>query len=74
MKRLFITGTDTGVGKTTVACALAAAFRLDGRRIATMHILPPHTVIDKGVDDLIIQVGDSTSAAGHPLVEVSEKC
>lgn len=27
---------------------------MDGRRIAAMHILPPHTVIDKGVDDLII--------------------
>jgi hypothetical protein len=47
---------------------------MDGRRIAAMHLLPPHTVFDKGVDDLIIQVDDSTSAAGHPLVEVSEKC
>ena len=47
---------------------------MDGRRIAAMHILPSHTVIDKGLDDFIIQVGDAKSAAGHPLVEMSEKC
>jgi len=33
---LFITGTDTGVGKTFVACALARAFRERGRRVAVM--------------------------------------
>jgi dethiobiotin synthetase len=33
---LFITGTDTGVGKTFVACALARAFREQGRRVAVM--------------------------------------
>jgi len=33
---LFITGTDTGVGKTFVACALATAFRQRGRRVAVM--------------------------------------
>jgi len=36
VKRLFVTGTDTGVGKTTVACALAAAFARRGRRVAVM--------------------------------------
>jgi dethiobiotin synthetase len=30
---IFITGTDTGVGKTTVACGLAAAFRRSGLRV-----------------------------------------
>jgi len=29
-KGLFITGTDTGVGKTYVACALAKALRASG--------------------------------------------
>jgi dethiobiotin synthetase len=33
---LFVTGTDTGVGKTFVACALATAFRVRGRRVAVM--------------------------------------
>ncbi len=36
MSALFITGTDTGVGKTFVACALATAFRRRGRRVAVM--------------------------------------
>jgi len=33
---LFITGTDTGVGKTFVACALAHALRARGVRVAVM--------------------------------------
>lgn len=33
---LFVTGTDTGVGKTTVACALLAAARARGLRAAAM--------------------------------------
>ncbi|HZS38573.1 MAG TPA: dethiobiotin synthase [Polyangia bacterium] len=36
MKRVFVTGTDTGVGKTTVACALLAAFARRGRVVAAM--------------------------------------
>jgi dethiobiotin synthetase len=32
----FITGTDTGVGKTLVACALVHAFTQQGRRVAGM--------------------------------------
>ncbi len=35
-KGLFITGTDTGVGKTFVTCGLAAALRAEGRRVAVM--------------------------------------
>lgn len=33
---LFVTGTDTGAGKTVVACALARAFALRGERVAVM--------------------------------------
>jgi len=36
VRRLFITGTDTGVGKTFVACALARALRARGLRVAVM--------------------------------------
>ena len=35
-RSLFITGTDTGVGKTVVACALARAFAAAGERVAVM--------------------------------------
>jgi dethiobiotin synthetase len=33
---IFITGTDTGVGKTVVACALVRALRSQGARVAVM--------------------------------------
>jgi dethiobiotin synthetase len=33
---LFVTGTDTGVGKTTVACALAAALARRGHRVGVL--------------------------------------
>jgi dethiobiotin synthetase len=32
----FVTGTDTGVGKTLIACALLHAFAAAGRRVAGM--------------------------------------
>jgi dethiobiotin synthetase len=33
---IFITGTDTGVGKTLIACALVRALRAEGARVAVM--------------------------------------
>ena len=33
---IFVTGTDTAVGKTVVACALARGFRAHGARVAVM--------------------------------------
>jgi dethiobiotin synthetase len=33
---LFVTGTDTGVGKTVTACALVRAFRAQGLRVGVM--------------------------------------
>ncbi len=36
MKTYFIAGTDTGVGKTVVASAMASAFRLKGYRVGVM--------------------------------------
>jgi dethiobiotin synthetase len=33
---LFVTGTDTGVGKTVIACALVRALRDEGARVAVM--------------------------------------
>ena len=36
MKGLFVTGTDTGVGKTLVSCSLAAAFAQRGHAVGVM--------------------------------------
>jgi dethiobiotin synthetase len=36
MKRVFVSGTDTGVGKTMVACAIAAAFARRRMRVGVM--------------------------------------
>ncbi len=33
---IFVTGTDTGVGKTVVACALVRGLRARGLRVAVM--------------------------------------
>jgi dethiobiotin synthetase len=44
VSRLLVTGTDTGVGKTFVACALAAELRARGRSVAVMK------PIETGVD------------------------
>ena len=49
MRALFVTGTDTGVGKTVVTCALATALRARGRRVAVMK--PVETgVVDRPED------------------------
>lgn len=39
MKKYFVTGTDTGVGKTTVCCALLAAARAQGLRTLALKPL-----------------------------------
>jgi dethiobiotin synthetase len=57
---LFITGTDTGVGKTFVGCALARAFRARGRRVAVLK--PVETgVVGEPEDTLRLR-----AAAGDP--------
>src|SRR5437879_13345036 len=45
MSALLVTGTDTGVGRTVVACALATALRQRGRRVAVMK------PVETGVED-----------------------
>jgi dethiobiotin synthetase len=44
VRRLGITGTDTGIGKTVVTCALAARARQLGRRVAAMK------PVESGID------------------------
>ncbi len=50
MKAFFVTGTDTGVGKTTVACALLAAARARGLRALAMK--PVETGCQSGPDGI----------------------
>ncbi len=60
MSALFVTGTDTGVGKTFVACALAAALRARGRRVAVMK--PVETGVTEDPEDAL----RLCAAAGDP--------
>jgi|SRR5579863_2376909 len=45
---LFITGTDTGVGKTTVACVLASALRAEGTDVGVMKPIETGCPIREG--------------------------
>jgi dethiobiotin synthetase len=58
LKGLFVTATDTGVGKTTVGCALLSSWAKKGRRVAAMK--PCET---GGGDDAERLIG----ACGRPL-------
>src|SRR5690606_6766505 len=60
MGALFVTGTDTGVGKTFVTCAIARALRAAGRRVSAMK--PVETGVDAAPDDAV-RLRD---AAGDP--------
>jgi len=57
---LFVTGADTGVGKTFVACALAHALRARGRRVA---VCKP---VETGVEDEPEDALALRRAAGDP--------
>jgi dethiobiotin synthetase len=46
---LLVTGTDTGVGKTFVACALARAWRAEGRRVGVVK--PAETGVETEPED-----------------------
>ena len=60
MSALFVTGTDTGVGKTFVACALATALRAQGRRVAVLK--PVETGVEREPEDAL----RLRAAAGDP--------
>lgn len=60
MSVLFVTGTDTGVGKTFVACALAHALRRRGRRVSVMK------PVETGVEGEPEDARALRAAAGDP--------
>jgi dethiobiotin synthetase len=55
--RLGVTGTDTGIGKTVVTCALAARARQLGRRVAAMKPM------ESGIDERPVSGGGPASDA-----------
>ena len=55
--RYGITGTDTGIGKTVVTCALAARARQLGLRVAAMK------PVESGIDDRVVTDGGPASDA-----------
>jgi dethiobiotin synthetase len=60
MNAVLVTGTDTGVGKTFVTCALATALRAKGRSVAVMK--PIETGVEKEPADALAL----RAAAGDP--------
>ncbi len=60
MSAIFVTGTDTGVGKTFVACAAAAALRARGLRVGVMK--PVETGVMREPEDALAL----RAAAGDP--------
>ena len=69
MRGLFVTGTDTGVGKTVLAAALAAALRADGVDVAAFK--PVVTGLDEPEDDRPADHELLAAAAGRPAGEVT---
>jgi len=62
-RRFLITGTDTGVGKTTVGCALAFALRMRGLRVGVMK------PVETGVENVAMDAEALRASSGsqHPL-------
>ena len=67
MKGLFVTGTDTGCGKTTVACAIARAAREAGQRVRVLK--PVETGCVDGVPADATALGQAASDE-RPLEEL----
>lgn len=68
---LFITGTDTGIGKTAVSCALLRAFRQRGLRVQGMKPVASGCTLIDGVwknDDALALMQACESSADYGLV------
>jgi dethiobiotin synthetase len=69
LRGVFVTGTDTGVGKTVLAAALAAALRAGGTDVAAFK--PAVTGIDEPEDGRPADHDLLAAAAGRPAEEVT---
>jgi dethiobiotin synthetase len=70
VRGLFVTGTDTGVGKTVLAAALAAALRADGFDVAAFK--PAVTGLDEPEHDRPADHELLAAAADRPAGEVTQ--
>lgn len=64
----FVTGTDTGVGKTLVSCALLHAFAAQGKRVAGMKPVAAGCGEDELHEDVVRLRAASTVQAGRGQV------
>jgi dethiobiotin synthetase len=71
-KALFITGTDTGVGKTFFACGLAALLRESGYKVGVMK--PAETGCDQDDGRLVAQDGLALKAASGCELPLEQIC
>lgn len=69
MRGLFVTGTDTGVGKTVLAAAIVAALRADGVDVAAFK--PVVTGLDEPDPTRPADHELLAAAAGRPVAEVT---
>jgi dethiobiotin synthetase len=72
---IFVTGTDTGVGKTVVACGLARAFRAEGHRVGVMKpVASGSTRTPQGLrnDDALALI--EASGTARPYGDVNPYC
>jgi dethiobiotin synthetase len=69
---LFVTGTDTGVGKTFVTCALAGRLRSRGWRVAAVK--PAESGCAEGPHGLIAADADAIASAAGDWQSSSERC
>jgi dethiobiotin synthetase len=71
-RRIFVTGTDTGVGKTTVSCALVAALRARGRSIGVLK--PIETGCADGAAGLVpadaLRLAEAAGRHDGPIDEI----
>jgi dethiobiotin synthetase len=69
---IFVTGTDTGVGKTFVTCGLAALLRESGYRVGVMK--PAETGCDDGAGKLVPQDALALKAAAGSEFSLEKIC
>jgi len=72
-KGYFITGTDTGVGKTFVTCALIRALQGKGKQVAAMKPVAAGTVAKHGMNEDVHAFMELTHAQ-HALRDVNPYC
>ena len=71
-KGIFITGTDTGVGKTFFACGLAALLKESGYKVGVMK--PAETGCDQGEGSLVPQDAVALKEASACTVPLEKIC